>query len=177
LRIDPTLAGAHLGLSQIFFRRGATATAREQAVAELQLRSTHDQVLLELGNLLMDLNEFVLAANCLRLLVNSKPESITGWINLAVAQFAVGLYLEGIESSLCALKLDPANEMAMFNIALGYEHLGNYSTALAWIGQARHNPNLDVSYQRLELRLRAFCAASMVGDWVKRIFGLVRGSH
>jgi tetratricopeptide (TPR) repeat protein len=170
LRIDPTLAGPHLGLGQIFLRRGAISTAREQALAELQLRSCQDQISLQLANLLMDLNEFALAADCLRLLVGSRPELTIAWINLAVAQFAFGQYTEGIESSLTALRLEPTSPIAAFNVALGYEHLKDYSTALVWIRNARQNGGNDPSFQRLEIRLRVFYAASKLVFWFNSLW-------
>ncbi|MGA3065788.1 MAG: tetratricopeptide repeat protein [Tepidisphaeraceae bacterium] len=154
LVLDPTFVGANLGLGRIYYRRHCLTDARRHLRAELQLRPQNPRILLELGNLLMDCGESRSALVCLKWLVGVDPEYIPGWLNLAVTQFARGHWQEGIASCMTALTKDSQNGMAMHNLALAYERLGQYRSALTWVRRAQLVCVNDAALQRLELRVR-----------------------
>jgi predicted Zn-dependent protease len=83
-----------MGLGRISFRRGDLGAARNRFRAELQLRPDQPKLLLELANLLMDTGESRAALACLKWLVAMNPREVSGWLNLAVAQFTRGHYSE-----------------------------------------------------------------------------------
>jgi len=109
---------------------------------------------MDLSNLLVDTGQNRAAVACLKRLTQADPQNISGWQNLAVAQFMVGRYQDGIASCHEALRLDPRNATAAFNLALAYEHLKRYDEALTWVRMGLQTEPRDVSLQRLELRVR-----------------------
>jgi tetratricopeptide (TPR) repeat protein len=90
---------------------------------------------------------------------------VDAWQNLAVAQFMVGRYDDGIQSCHDALARDAENVMAMYNLALAYEHQGRYDDALSWVRKGLARSPKDVSLQKLELRVRVLNWK----DWAVRI--------
>jgi tetratricopeptide (TPR) repeat protein len=108
---------------------------------------------LELANLLLDTGDSRAALACLKWLVGIRPDLVSGWLNLAVAQFTRGHYQEGISSCHTALSRDPKCVMALYNLGLAHEHLGQFETALDFVRQARQFDPSDSALQRLELRL------------------------
>jgi tetratricopeptide (TPR) repeat protein len=154
LELDPTFVGANLGLGKIYYHRHQLTEARRYLRAELQLRPQNRSILLELGNLLMDCGEGRTALVCLKWLVGIEPNYIPGWLNLAVAQFAREHWQEGIASCMTALNKDSQNGLAMHNLALAYERLGQYRSALTWVRRAQLINGNDPALQRLDLRVR-----------------------
>jgi tetratricopeptide (TPR) repeat protein len=154
LELDPTYAGAHLGLGKIYFNRHRIAEARRELRAELQLRPQNSRILLELGNLLMDCGESRAALVCLKSLVGSDPDFLPGWLNLAVVQFDRHLWQEGVASCMTVLNKDSQNGLAMHNLALAYERLGQYRSALTWVRRAQMILGDDSALKALELRVR-----------------------
>jgi tetratricopeptide (TPR) repeat protein len=122
-------------------------------------------LLLDLSNLLVDTNQTRAAVACLKRLVHLDPANVDAWQNLAVAQFMVGRYEEGILSCHEALGRDPDNIMALYNLALAYEHLGRYEDALSWVRKGLAKSPKDISLQKLELRVRVLNWK----DWAVRI--------
>ena len=81
---------------------------------------------MDLANLLLDTGQNRAAVACLKRLVQGEPKSISGWQNLAVAQFMVGRHQDGIASCHEALRLNSRNAVAKFNLALAYTDLRRY---------------------------------------------------
>lgn len=154
LQLDPTYPGAHLRLGELHHRRREPVPARKHLRAELVLRPQDPHVLLELSNLLIDTRQTRAAVACLKRLVAIDPEQVDAWQNLAVAQFMVGRYDDGIASCQEALRRDPDNVMAMYNLGLAYEHLRRYDEALRWVRLGLEKAPKDLSLQKLELRVR-----------------------
>lgn len=154
LQLDPTYPGAHLKLGDLHFTRRDLPLARKHLRAELLLRPQEPQVLMDLSNLLVDTGQNRAAVACLKRLTQADPQNISGWQNLAVAQFMVGRYQEGIASCHEALRLDPRNATVAYNLGLAYEHLRRYDEALTWVRIGLQTEPRDASLQRLELRLR-----------------------
>jgi tetratricopeptide (TPR) repeat protein len=154
LELDPTYIGAHLGLGKIYYHRHLMHEARRHLRAELQLRPQNPRILLELGNLLIDTGESRAALACLKWLVGGSPEFLPGWLNLAVVQFDRQLWQEGIVSCMTVLNKDSQNGLAMHNLALAYERLGQYRSALTWVRRAQLILGDDTSLKALELRVR-----------------------
>jgi tetratricopeptide (TPR) repeat protein len=154
LQLDPTYPGAHLRLGELHHRRRELQPARKHLRAELVLRPQEPQILLDLSNLLLDTGQTRAAVACLKRLVQVDPGNVDAWQNLAVAQFMVGRYDEGIASCQEALQRDPANAPSFYNLALAYEHLKRYDDAARWIQKGLDRWPNDLSLQKLELRVR-----------------------
>jgi len=165
LQLDPTYPGAHLRLGELHHRRREISPARKHLRAELSLRPQDPPILLDLSNLLVDTNQTRAAVACLKRLVQIEADNVDAWQNLAVAQFMIGRYEEGIVSCQEALARDAGNVMAMYNLALAYEHLGRYEDALSWVRKGLEKQPRDISLQKLELRVRVLNWK----DWAVRV--------
>jgi tetratricopeptide (TPR) repeat protein len=120
----------------------------------LLLRPEDPGMLLDLSNLLMDNGQGRAAIACLKRMTTVDPDNVSGWQNLAVAQFMRGQYDQGIASCEEALSRDPANLLTLFNLALAHENLGRYGEALRWVARGLAVEPRDLSFQKLEFRLR-----------------------
>ena len=58
-----------------------------------------------------------------------KKNHIPALINLAVAHMKLKNYIKGKEYLAAALSAEPSNKIAIFNIALLYENIGDYDNA------------------------------------------------
>jgi tetratricopeptide (TPR) repeat protein len=171
LRLDPTFPGAHLHLARVHHARKETVEARRHLRGELLLKPEDPNILLALGNLLLDSGEPRLAAATLKRLVQIVPKCAAGWINLAVAYFSRERYGEGIEACNRALACDSDNAMAIFNLALANEHLRRYDEAMEWVRVGLEKDIKDASLQKMELRLRVLQLRSRVVRAVKWVVG------
>jgi Flp pilus assembly protein TadD len=174
LQLDPTYPGAHLKLGELYYRRRDLMPARKHLRAELLLRPQEIRVLMDLANLLLDTGQNRAAVACLKRLVQADAQSVSGWQNLAVAQFMVGRYSDGIASCHEALRLSPRNATAAFNLALAYQHQRRYDEALKWIRRGLELDPRDNSLQRLELRIRVFRWRSRSMRLLRALLGLRR---
>ena len=174
LQLDPTYPGAHLKLGELYYRRRELASARKHLRAELLLRPQETRVLMDLANLLLDTCQNRAAIACLKRLVQADAQNVGGWQNLAVAQFMVGRYSDGIASCHEALRLNPKNTVAAFNLALAYQHQRRYDEALRWVRRGLQSDPRDMSLQRLELRIRVFRWKSRSVRLIRSVLGLPR---
>jgi tetratricopeptide (TPR) repeat protein len=174
LRLDPTFRGVHLELARLAVLNHDRAAARKHLRAEHFLRSSDSHILLGMANLWMDCGRYRTAIACLKRLIDQRPDNAEAWLNLGVAQFRRRFYKEGIRSCLRALKLDGngrAGALAVYNLALAYERLGQCSTALDWTRQALEATPGDAALRRLELRLRVLNWCGGILFAARRIWG------
>ena len=104
------------------------------------------------------------AIACLKRMTTVDPENVSGWQNLAVAQFMRGQYEPGIESCEEALKRDPDNLPTIFNLALAYENVRRYGRALHWVRRGLEIDPRDLAFQKLEFRLRVMGVLHRAGQ-------------
>jgi tetratricopeptide (TPR) repeat protein len=64
--------------------------------------------------------------------------------------------------------------MAMYNLGLANERLGQYDAALSWVRQARKRDASDIALQRLEFRLRILKTKKRVDRAIRRYARLFR---
>jgi tetratricopeptide (TPR) repeat protein len=126
-------------------------------------------MLLDLSNLLMDNGQSRAAIACLKRMTTVDPKNISGWQNLAVAQFTRGQYQAGIESSEEALKRDPENLVTLYNLALAHENAGNYAEALRWVACGLNLEPRDLTFQKLEFRLKVMSGLQKVRRTATRL--------
>jgi len=126
-------------------------------------------MLLDLSNLLMDNGQTRPAIACLKRMTSVDPDNVSGWQNLAVAQFMRGLYEAGIESCHEALKRDPENLLTIFNLAVAYENVGHYAQALRWVRTGLSVDPRDLSFQKLEFRLRVMGIVQRIRRFATRL--------
>jgi len=138
------------------------------------LRPQDTRVLMDLANLLLDTAQNRAAVACLKRLVHADPKSVSAWQNLAIAQFMVGRYVDGIDSCQEALRLNPHNSTTVFNLALAYEHIRRYDQAMKWVRTGLKYDPRDVSLQRLELRIQVMKWYSRSKRVVRAMFGMRR---
>ncbi|MGD0389223.1 MAG: tetratricopeptide repeat protein, partial [Tepidisphaeraceae bacterium] len=127
-----------------------------------------------LANLLMDTGESRAALACLKWLVAMNPREVSGWLNLAVAQFTRGHYSEGITSCMTALAKDPGNVTAMYNLGLAHERLGQHTAAIEWVRRARRRDSRDIALQRLEFRLQIIGLKRRIQTSIRRYARLMK---
>ncbi len=170
LQLDPTYPGVHLRLAEIFHIRRDVSLTRRHLRAEMLLRPQDSRLLMDLSNLLADTGQSRGAVACLKRLVEIEPKNVSGWQNLAVAQFAMGRYDDGIASSRSALVVDPANTMVIYNLSLAHVHLGRYTEARVWARRGLRLDPEDISLQRLDLRTRILWIYGAVTGFARRLF-------
>ena len=117
----------------------------------------------------MDCNEPRPAAACLKRLTRIEPDNASAWQNLAVAQFMINHYHQGMASCQEALRCDPNATTAMYNLALAYQRQGDYEKALTWTRRAMQVDPRDSTVQRLELRIRIMQFLSQTGRALRRV--------
>jgi tetratricopeptide (TPR) repeat protein len=174
LQLDPTCLGAHLRLGELYYRRRDLPAARKHLRAELLLRPQDPQILTDLSNLLLDTTQNRAAVACLKRLVQLDARSVFAWQNLAVAQFHVGRYEEGIASCHEALRLSPGNSTAAYNLALAYQHLGRFDDATKWVRKALESNPRDLSLQSLEWWVRVLKWRNRLARLARTCLGLRR---
>jgi tetratricopeptide (TPR) repeat protein len=129
---------------------------------------------MDLANLLLDTGQNRAAVACLKRLVQADAQSVSAWQNLAVAQFMVGRYSDGIASCHEALRINSRNSTAAFNLALAYEHTRRYDEALKWVRRGLELDPRDASLQKLELRIRVLKWRSRAMRFVRSLLGMRR---
>lgn len=174
LQLDPTCLGAHLRLGELYYKRRDLPAARKHLRAELLLRPQDPQILTDLSNLLLDTGQNRAAVACLKRLVQLDARSVFAWQNLAVAQFHVGRYEEGIASCHEALRLSPGNSTAAYNLALAYQHLGRFDDARRWVKRALESNPRDLSLQSLEWWVRVLKWRNRLARLASSCLGLRR---
>ena len=168
LQLDPTYPAAHLRLGELYHRRRETGPARKHLRAELVLRPQDPQVLLDLSNLLVDTGQTRAAVACLKRLVHLDPQNADAWQNLAVAQFMVGRYDDGIATCHEALAPRPRQRSWPSTTSPSPTSISRrYEDALAWVRKGLEKSPKDVSLQKLDLRVRVL-------NWKDRIVRIVR---
>ncbi len=154
LQLDPTYPGAHLQLGRIHHLRGNREAARRHLRNEHLLMPEEPQILMDLANMFMDNDDAPVAVACLKRLTQGHPSDARVWQNLAVANFLCGFYTDGITASHQALRHDPNHLMAMFNLAITYQQLGQLDVAQIWVDRGLQLSSNDAGFQRLHVRLR-----------------------
>jgi hypothetical protein len=76
--------------------------------------------------------------------------------------------MEGIVSCHEALRRDPANLMAIYNLASAHEHLKQYDEAMSWVKKGLEKGPGDSPLQKLELRIKVL-------RFRERVVRIVRG--
>ncbi len=87
-------------------------------------------------------------------MITLDPANVSGYQNLAVAQFMRGQYADGIATCEEALRRDPASLLTIYNLALAYQTVRAYGSALKWVDRGLELDPRDPDLQRLEFRLR-----------------------
>jgi len=93
-------------------------------------------VLLDLSNLLVDTGQTRPAVACLKRLVHLEPGNVDAWAEPGRRPVHGRPLQEGITSCHEAIARDADNVMALYNLALAYEHLGRYDDALVWCAKS-----------------------------------------
>jgi tetratricopeptide (TPR) repeat protein len=156
-------------LGEMYQRQRNRAEARKHLRAELLLRPEDPQMLLDLSNLLMDNGQSRAAIACLKRMITLDPQSVSGWQNLAVAQFMRGHYADGIASCQQALKLEPENTLTIYNLALAHERVQRYDDALHLVRRGLELEPRDAAFQKLEFRLRVMKVLHHVRRTARRV--------
>jgi len=171
LRLDPTCAAAHLQLARIYHARGRRVEALRHLRRELLLRPEEPEILLGLAEMLVQCEDSRAAIACLKRMVGGDPDHRDGWQALALAYCLNQRYAEGIASCRQVLRLDSANVVALHNLSLACQRLGQYRRALYWTARGLAVERGDVPLQNLRFRLRALLMCRRVGARLRRAIG------
>ena len=169
MRLDPTYAGARLGLGRIELAAGIELPPAGSFGGGTATPIGSTQAAVGAGQFINGQRRHAAALGCLKWLVSVKPDLTNGWLNLAVVQFKRKLYEDGIASCQTALANEPANVLAMYNLALAYEHKRDYEISLSWVRQARRLDANEMGLQRLEFRLRFLILRNQVAAIIRRV--------
>jgi len=154
LRIDAAYPGAHLKMAQIYHRQADGAEALYHANCELAQQQLDEGTLVELGNLLMDLNQLGSAETAFRRVLDANPQNIAARHNLAVTLLLNAHIDEGIEQCKLALRSQPKYMLAMHNLALAYRTKGDFVRAQYWLREALDIAPDDPQLRQLRTKLR-----------------------
>ncbi len=148
LRNDKTFPGAHLRIALIHHRAKDRASALYHANCELSGRQELDEaVLLELGNLLMDLHQLPGAQTAFQRALEMNAKNVDARHNLAVTLLLRGSIDQGIQECRKALAAQPKYMLAMYNLALAYMTQHDYPRARHYLKEA-----LDIAPDDAPLR-------------------------
>ena len=125
--------------------------------------------MLDLSNLLLDTGESLMAVACLKRLTDREPENANAWQNLGVAYFHETMLEEGLAASHRAVKCDPLHLMAMYNLAVAFEQMRNYDSAMDWIQRGLAIDPREPAFLKLEVRLRLLKFGAVVGRICKSV--------
>jgi hypothetical protein len=67
--------------------------------------------------------------------------------------------------------------MAMYNLAVAFEHLGQFDAALGWVRSALAAEPSEAIFQKLEFRLRVMQLRSRVTSAMKRVLRLQKSKR
>jgi len=154
LQHDPKFPGAHLRIAQIHHRQNDLATALYHANSELAQPRQDEGTLVELGNLLMDLEQLPAAEAAFQRVLSANPQHAPARHNLAVSLLLSGRIEEGIEQCKMALRAQPKYMLAMHNLALAYLTKKDFVRAKYWLREAVDIAPDDPQLKQLQTRLR-----------------------
>ncbi|QNN22595.1 tetratricopeptide repeat protein [Planctomycetales bacterium ZRK34] len=169
LRLNPSRAEAHLKLARIALQRRRLEEARRHLRAELALtRSADDESLAEdLAKLLLDAQMPREATGVLCGLVRNQPNNAELRHQLAMAMFMDGRLEAGIRTCRDAVRTDENFALAMHNLAIAHQQLGQLARARYWALRALDLDPTDATMRRLCKRLRF----ALFRQRIARLFG------
>jgi tetratricopeptide (TPR) repeat protein len=170
LELDPTLPKAHLTLARSLLRTGRTEPARVHLRAELMLQPHSQHMLMELGDLLLDVLDLDGAATCYSRVLGADERHLKALQNLGVAECEAGRHDAGIAAFRRALQIDSHQADVHHNLALALADAGNFPAALESLRHARKLLPQSELLRRLSVRLRLRRAR----EWFGRLLGRVQ---
>jgi tetratricopeptide (TPR) repeat protein len=169
LRIDRTFPGAHLKIAQIYQARGERSEALFHANCELAQQAHDEQILVELGNLFMDLAQVGPAEVTFNRVLAGNPQNATARHNLAVTLLMAGRTDEGIDQARRALRIQPKYMLAMHNLAVAYLAKRDLPRARFWLREALDISPDDPQLRQLQTRLRLKAALGTLRGFPARL--------
>jgi tetratricopeptide (TPR) repeat protein len=167
LKNDRAFPGAHLKIAELYHRQHDDSEALFHANSELAQQNNDEETLLELGNLLMDIQQLGAAETAFLRVLSMNGKNAAARHNLAVTLFMAGRIEEGIEHAKAALRIQPKYMLAMHNLALAYISKRDFARARAWIREALDIAPEDPQLRQLQGRLRT-------AVWMNRAREIVR---
>lgn len=164
---DRAYPAAHLKLAQIYHQQGARSESLYHANCELAQQTHEEDVLLDLGCLLMDLGQLGSAEVAFNRILAANPRSAAARHNLAVTLLMAGRTDEGIEQARHALRIQPKYMLAMHNLALAYLSKKDFTRARFWLREALDIAPDDAQLKQLRTKVR-------LAGWVHTARGLPR---
>jgi tetratricopeptide (TPR) repeat protein len=162
LQLDPTWPESHLQMAHLYARRRDKTRALRELRAEWRLNPDEPGTLLDLGMLLMDLEQWPLAGEVFKRLVEIDPENQAGQLNRAIVCFELEQHDLGVAACRIALRRHPRNLTAIYNLAVEYERRGQYHHALFWVRRGLQSDSVEPDLLRLRFRVLAMMAWNRV---------------
>jgi len=155
LRLNPARPEAHLKLARIALHRRRLEEARRHLRAELALTRTADDeaVAEDLARLLLDAQMPREATGVLCGLVRNQPDNAPLRHQLAMAMFMDGRLEAGIRTCRDAVRADEHYLVAMQNLALAHQQLGQLGRARYWVLRSLEIDPDDPRLRRMRTRL------------------------
>ena len=122
---NPSVPGIHFLIGSIYWKQRDFQSAKAELESELRINSTHQLARLRLGQTLLALNEPLLAAGHLRLVIAADTSSIEAHRELAKACRALGRTREALTEFGIVARAMPEDEMIHAQLASVYRALGD----------------------------------------------------
>ena len=153
LDLNPAHQGAHYRLGECYLHMGQPANAREHLLAELDASPDQPEVLLDLGCLLLEVDQLTDAMICFERLIDLNPNDYVAYHNLSLCYYLSGLADEGIELSLKVLQLRQDHLPALHNLANAFLQKNAPDKAGSYIDRACLIAPKDPDLKRLRRRI------------------------
>ncbi|HSE21312.1 MAG TPA: tetratricopeptide repeat protein [Pyrinomonadaceae bacterium] len=130
VRLDPKLIHAHRALAGAYELSGKNDDAIREHLVVLQLKENDPASLYFLGRLYVQTGSFTTAIEYFNRSIAVKPTA-DAYLGLGLAQAKVSDYLSSILAYNEAIKLEPSNELAQYNLGLSLRQVGRHADAAA----------------------------------------------
>ncbi len=132
LAMDPRLAGIHYALGRLWLQQtapGATAKARQEFEAELKIDPTNAGAEFQLGEMARQARQWSDAIAHFRRAVQINPNYVDAQIGLGRTLISAGDPPQAVPPLQTAVRLDPSNSAAHYQLAFAYRRLGRQQEA------------------------------------------------
>ena len=130
IEIDPDHPQVHARIADAYWAKGLLPEARKHFIEELRANPGDIDILLDLGELLVEMGEYDAAGEKFRQLLELSPEESTAHFHLGQLAMHYGRLAEALEQFRRVLRNDRAFPGAHLKLAQIYHRRSNHSEAL-----------------------------------------------
>jgi len=174
LSLDRAFAGAHLKIAQIYLAQEDRSEAIFHGNCELAQQNLDVPLLVELGDLFMNLQQHGSARTAFDRALAIQPQHAEARHNLAVTLLLDGCIDEGIEQAKLALRTQPKFMLAMHNLALAYLTKRDFTRARFFLREAMDIAPDDPQLKTLQTKIKIAAFVHGVKNWPMKLLRRAR---